>query len=59
MSPNSPVSAPTYREIDRRADDRLNDGAGARIQEGVVSLHSYGGIFLRNVTASAWSRRSA
>jgi acetyl-CoA carboxylase carboxyltransferase component len=30
----------------------LNDGAGARIQEGVVSLASYGGIFLRNVTAS-------
>ncbi len=30
----------------------LNDGAGARIQEGVVSLHSYGGIFRRNVTAS-------
>ena len=30
----------------------LNDGAGARIQEGVVSLHSYGGIFHRNVTAS-------
>jgi acetyl-CoA carboxylase carboxyltransferase component len=30
----------------------LNDGAGARIQEGVVSLHSYGGIFLRNVSAS-------
>ena len=29
----------------------LNDGAGARIQEGVVSLASYGGIFLRNVTA--------
>jgi len=28
----------------------LNDGAGARIQEGVVSLHSYGGIFHRNVT---------
>ena len=27
----------------------LNDGAGARIQEGVVSLHSYGGIFHRNV----------
>ena len=25
---------------------------GARIQEGVVSLHSYGGIFHRNVTAS-------
>ena len=23
----------------------LNDGAGARIQEGVVSLDSYGGIF--------------
>src|ERR1700730_15594249 len=30
----------------------LNDGAGARIQEGVVSLHSYGGIFHRNVTSS-------
>src|SRR6202046_4396642 len=30
----------------------LNDGAGARIQEGVVSLHSYGGIFPRNVPAS-------
>src|SRR6202042_3033225 len=30
----------------------LNDGAGGRIQEGVVSLHSYGGIFHRNVDAS-------
>src|SRR4051794_19005075 len=30
----------------------LNDGAGARIQEGVVSLDSYGGIFYRNVLAS-------
>ncbi len=30
----------------------LNDGAGARIQEGVVSLHSYGGIFRRNVSSS-------
>src|SRR3954454_21529800 len=30
----------------------LNDGAGARIQEGVVSLASYGGIFYRNVSAS-------
>ena len=30
----------------------LNDGAGARIQEGVVSLSSYGGIFHRNVQAS-------
>src|SRR6202453_2974315 len=30
----------------------LNDGAGARIQEGVVSLHSYGGIFHRNALAS-------
>ena len=30
----------------------INDGAGARIQEGVVSLASYGGIFLRNVKAS-------
>ena len=30
----------------------LNDGAGARIQEGVVSLASYGGIFWRNVQSS-------
>jgi len=30
----------------------LNDGAGARIQEGPVSLDSYGGIFYRNVKAS-------
>jgi acetyl-CoA carboxylase carboxyltransferase component len=30
----------------------LNDGAGARIQEGVVSLDSYGGIFYRNTLAS-------
>ncbi|MGH9021996.1 MAG: acyl-CoA carboxylase subunit beta [Acidimicrobiia bacterium] len=30
----------------------LNDGAGARIQEGVVSLAGYGGIFYRNVRAS-------
>ena len=30
----------------------LNDSGGARIQEGVVSLHLYGGIFRRNVAAS-------
>ncbi len=30
----------------------LNDGGGARIQEGVVSLASYGGIFHRNVKSS-------
>ncbi len=30
----------------------LNDGAGARIQEGPVSLASYGKIFYRNVQAS-------
>jgi acetyl-CoA carboxylase carboxyltransferase component len=30
----------------------LNDGAGARIQEGVVSLDAYGGIFYRNVLSS-------
>ena len=30
----------------------LNDGGGARIQEGVDSLASYGDIFLRNVLAS-------
>ena len=30
----------------------LNDGAGARIQEGVVSLGGYGEVFLRNVLNS-------
>jgi acetyl-CoA carboxylase carboxyltransferase component len=30
----------------------LNDGGGARIQEGVVSLKGYGDIFTRNVLAS-------
>src|SRR5579872_2034409 len=30
----------------------LNDGSGARIQEGVVSLAGYADIFLRNVLAS-------
>ncbi len=30
----------------------LNDGGGARIPEGVVSLDGYGGIFYRNVLAS-------
>jgi methylmalonyl-CoA decarboxylase subunit alpha len=30
----------------------LNDGAGARIQEGVTGLAGYGGIFQRNVQAS-------
>ncbi len=30
----------------------INDGGGARIQEGAVSLASYGGIFHRNVQAS-------
>jgi propionyl-CoA carboxylase beta chain len=30
----------------------LNDGAGARIQEGVVSLGGYGHVFLRNVMCS-------
>ncbi|KMS80120.1 methylmalonyl-CoA carboxyltransferase, partial [Streptomyces leeuwenhoekii] len=30
----------------------LNDGAGARIQEGVVALAGYGGIFQRNTKAS-------
>ncbi|MER7399329.1 acyl-CoA carboxylase subunit beta [Streptomyces sp. NPDC000151] len=30
----------------------LNDGAGARIQEGVSALAGYGGIFLRNARAS-------
>jgi propionyl-CoA carboxylase beta chain len=30
----------------------LNDSGGARIQEGVVSLGGYGGIFLRNTLAS-------
>ncbi|WP_204038798.1 acyl-CoA carboxylase subunit beta [Acrocarpospora phusangensis] len=30
----------------------LNDSGGARIQEGVMALHGYGGIFRRNVQAS-------
>jgi propionyl-CoA carboxylase beta chain len=30
----------------------LKDSGGARIQEGVISLDAYGGIFLRNVHAS-------
>ena len=30
----------------------LNDGAGARIQEGVGALNAYGGIFVRNARAS-------
>lgn len=30
----------------------LNDGAGARIQEGVSALNAYGGIFIRNTRAS-------
>ncbi len=30
----------------------LNDGAGARIQEGVVSLGGYGEVFMRNVLSS-------
>jgi acetyl-CoA carboxylase carboxyltransferase component len=30
----------------------LNDSGGARIQEGVMALHGYGGIFLRQVAAS-------
>jgi acetyl-CoA carboxylase carboxyltransferase component len=30
----------------------LNDGGGARIQEGVIALDGYGGIFRRNVQAS-------
>ncbi|WP_169944100.1 acyl-CoA carboxylase subunit beta [Microbispora sp. H11081] len=30
----------------------LNDSGGARIQEGVMSLNGYGGIFRRNVQAS-------
>ncbi len=30
----------------------INDGGGARIQEGVASLSGYGEIFRRNVRAS-------
>jgi acetyl-CoA carboxylase carboxyltransferase component len=30
----------------------LNDGGGARIQEGVSALNAYGGIFVRNARAS-------
>jgi acetyl-CoA carboxylase carboxyltransferase component len=35
-----------------RTDDRPQRRRGARIQEGVVSLDAYGGIFYRNVQAS-------
>lgn len=37
----------------------IDEGGGARIQEGVVSLGAYGDIFLRNVQASGVIRRSA
>ena len=37
----------------------MNDGGGARIQEGWLGLAGYGDIFLRNVTPPAWCRRSA
>jgi hypothetical protein len=37
---------------DGRADRRLNDSGGARIQEGVLSLGGYADIFLRNTLAS-------
>ncbi|HET9076067.1 MAG TPA: acyl-CoA carboxylase subunit beta [Acidimicrobiales bacterium] len=30
----------------------INDGGGARVQEGVVGLHYFGGIFKRNVASS-------
>ncbi len=30
----------------------INDGGGARVQEGVVGLHYFGGIFRRNVSSS-------
>lgn len=36
----------------RRPLISLNDGGGARIQEGVAALAGYGGIFRRNVRAS-------
>jgi propionyl-CoA carboxylase beta chain len=36
----------------------INDGAGARIQEGVVSLGLYGEIFHRNISRRASARRS-
>lgn len=36
----------------------INDGGGARIQEGVVALGLYGEIFTRNVSSSGVIRRS-
>ena len=30
----------------------INDGGGARIQEGMFSLYAYGEVFYRNVQAS-------
>jgi len=35
----------------------LNDSGGARIQEGVLALHGYGGIFRRQVQASRQTKR--
>ena len=35
----------------------LEDSGGARIQEGVVALNGYGGIFYRNVRLPGWCRR--
>jgi propionyl-CoA carboxylase beta chain len=37
----------------------LNDGAGARIQEGVAALNAYGGIFLRNARRKECVGRSS
>ena len=39
----------TWRSRRARRSSALNDGAGARIQEGVTALAGYGGIFQRNV----------
>lgn len=39
-------------EAERAPLISLNDGAGARIQEGVTALAGYGGIFRRNVRSS-------
>ena len=36
----------------------LNDGGGARIQEGITALAGFGGIFARNVACRVSSRRS-
>jgi propionyl-CoA carboxylase beta chain len=46
------LQGPGHGDEERRADHRLFDAGGARIQEGVEALGGYADIFQRNVLAS-------